>query len=527
MSVAIEKLCQVVRNCSSLVGRTLVVGGMVIPFCVRSLATENPDVAEKVRPNVVLILADDMGSGDVQALNQKSKIPTPNLNRLAGQGMTFKDAHSPSAVCTPTRYGLLTGRYCWRTRLKRGVLGGYDKPLLSSERVTIAEMLKRGGFQTAAVGKWHLGMELPMRKQTLESERDAPGWHGDPGVDFAGRITNGPNDHGFDHYFGVSASLDMAPYVYVRDDRFTQIPTLQQKAVAFPHFIRSGPRAEDFIVDQVLDRLTEEATDFIERAAGDKPFFLYLPLTGPHKPTQPHERFRGKTGLNEYGDFVHQVDWTVGRVLEALQVAGVAENTIVIFTSDNGSYMHRTAPDLAEDHVSNPNVQGYYTKNHEANGPWRGTKADVWEAGHRVPCFVRWPQQVRAASTCSATVCLTDFYATLAEIVGCPVESGQAEDSVSLVPLLKGQATSRGIPVVHHSAGGMFAIRDGKWKMVAGNGSGGRQQPKGKPFAKPFQLFDLESDPGENQDVASEHPGVVRSMTDKLNALRGVDSGEN
>ena len=476
------------------------------------------------RPNIVVILADDMGYGDVQALNPASKIPTPNLNELSASGLTMLDAHSPSAVCTPTRYGLLTRRYCWRSKLKRGVLGGYSKPLLEPGRSTIADMLKSRGYRTGAVGKWHLGMELPMHGE----DADVTKWSGDPGVNYSGRITDGPLQHGFDFYFGVSASLDMAPYVFIKNDGFTMVPTLEQKAVKFPHFVRQGPRSEDFVIDEVLDRLTQEAVGFIEReAAEERPYFLYMPLTGPHKPTQPHERFRGKTELREYGDFVHQVDWTVGQVLKAIDESGESENTLVVFTSDNGSYMYRYDEPGKEDHVENVNVQGFRPEHHRANGVLRGTKADVWEAGHRVPCLVRWPAEIERGQKSVTVACLTDLYATFASVVGAELDSKQAEDSVSLLESLSQDTSSgeaarraRGAGVINHSAGGMFAIRRGKWKLVAGNGSGGRQQPKGKPFAKPYQLFDLEADLAESQDVAEENPALVRELTEELEKVR-------
>lgn len=481
----------------------------------------NAKLAAWSPPNIVIILADDMGSGDVQALNGQSTIPTPHLNGLARDGMVFTDAHSPSAVCTPTRYGLLTGRYCWRTRLKRGVLGGYSEPLLEPGRSTIADMLSKAGYVTGAVGKWHLGMSLPLKSDAANTKT----WEGDPGIDFGGIITDSPIHHGFRYYFGVSASLDMAPYVFVRNDRFTMLPTIQQPAVKFPHFVRMGPRAEDFVIAEVLDKLTEEAAGFIEESAPrEQPYFLYLPLTGPHKPTQPHQRFQGKTKLNEYGDFVHQVDWTVGQVLEAIDRTGEADNTLVFFTSDNGSYMYRY-DDEREDHVDDVTVQGFRREHHTANGPYRGTKADVWEAGHRVPFFVRWPGHVKPGSQCTEPVCLTDIYATCAQVVGAEISNDQAEDSAPLTGLLEGGNEKRGAPVINHSANGMFAIRDGQWKLVAGNGSGGRQAPRGKPFEKPFQLFDLSADPGEQHDVASGHLEIVQKLTARLNEL--IEAGRS
>ena len=475
-------------------------------------------------PNIVLILADDMGYGDVRTLNPDSKIPTPNLDRLAGAGMTFTDGHSPSAVCTPTRYGLLTGRYCWRSPLKEGVLGGYSPPLIDADRPTIATLLSSQGYRTAGIGKWHLGMTMPMQPG---HEVEGKGFmHGDPGVDFAGVISDGPVQRGFDEYFGVSASLDMAPFVYVRNDRFAMQPALEQQAVKVPHFVRNGPRSEDFVIDEVLDRLVEEAVTFIsDAAAGSKPFFLYLPLTAPHKPTQPHERFRGRTELGEYGDFVAQVDWSVGQVLAALDDARASDDTLVFYSSDNGSYMYRYDDSRRKDHVDDAAIQGFRAEHHTANGPFRGTKADVWEAGHHVPLFVRWPGQIERGTTCAETVCLTDLFATCADVVGAELDNDAAEDSFSLLPMLLGKDAQRGAPVIHHSANGMFSIRDEKWKLVLGNGSGGRQQPRGEPFGKPYQLYDLSSDIGETRDVAAEQPDVVAAMTERFQRIH--DAGRS
>lgn len=499
------------------------ISSIVTLFCVSCILLSHTSTVAGAdsKPNIVVILADDMGYGDVQAFNPKSQIPTPNLNRLAEQGMTFVDAHSPSAVCTPTRYGLVTGRYCWRSRLKRGVLGGYSEPLLEAGRNTIADRLDEQGYATGAVGKWHLGMTLPMLPPSERTSKESKNWHGDPGVDFEGVISNGPTHHGFDFYFGVTASLDMPPYVYVKNDGFTMTPTLSQPAVRFPHFVRSGPRAEDFVIADVLDRLTQEATQFIStKAKAEEPYFLYMPLTGPHKPTQPHERFQGKTPLSEYGDFVHQVDWTIGEVLNAIDESGEADNTLVFFTSDNGSYMYRYDEAGKEDHTDDATIQGFRANNHTANGSLRGTKADVWEGGHRVPTFVRWPENVKAGSVSTATVCHTDIYATIAEVVGFELSDSEAEDSLSWLPILHGKSDSRGAPVINHSANGMFAIRDGGWKLVAGNGSGGRQAPKGKPFEEPFELYDLSEDGAESKNLAAENPEKVKELRALLEQLR-------
>jgi arylsulfatase A-like enzyme len=494
---------------------------MSVAVILVSTSIEGADRSEL--PNIVIVMADDMGYGDVHTLNPESGIPTPNLDAIAAGGMTFVDGHSPSAVCTPTRYALLTGRYCWRSKLKRGVLGGYSPPLLEKGRLTIADMLQAQGYRTAAVGKWHLGMELP---RLAGKDGGLTKWAGDPGIDFAGRIVNSPIHHGFDEYFGVSASLDMAPYVYIRDDRFTMLPTLQQRPVKFPHFIRSGPRAKDFVIADVLDRLTKEAVDFIDRSAkGTKPFFLYLPLTGPHKPTQPHERFRGKTKLNEYGDFVAQVDWTVGQITAALDRHKIAENTLFVFTSDNGSYMYRFDDPRKKDHVQDETIQGYRGEHHRANGPFRGTKADIYEAGHHVPLFVRWPGIVAAGSECRQPVCLTDLFATCAELTDAKLADNVAEDSFSLLPMLRGEDVQRGAAVIHHSINGTFAIRDGSWKLIASSGSGGREKPTGKPFDGTFQLYDLSNDAAETKNLAKELPEKATELAVELRRL--ISSGRS
>lgn len=464
-------------------------------------------VAAAAKPNLVFILADDMGFGDVQALNPASTIPTPHLNRLAAEGMAFTDAHTGSAVCTPTRYGLLTGRYCWRSRMKSGVLNGYSPPLIESERPTVASFLKAQGYATGIVGKWHLGL----------------GWQklADGKIDFTQPLTHGPNDLGFGFSHVIPASLDFPPYVFIHDGRVTAGGIEEQAAQGFPAFLRKGERGSDLVMEDCLDDLLQQATGFIheQAQAKDRPFFLYFPLTAPHKPVLPHPRFRGKSGLGPYGDFVMQVDWTVGEVLQAIEQAGVRDHTLVIYTSDNGSYMYRK--NATPDHVEDATVQAYRPEHHTANGPLRGTKADVWEAGHRVPFLVRWPGRVGAATRCAATICLTDFFATAAEIVAGEIPAGGAPDSFSFLPWLEGQRPAQPRPpVIHHSGSGMFAIRDGQWKLVLGNGSGGREAPKGKSFARPYPLFDLSVDLGEQHDMATRYPAVAAGLEQAAEALR-------
>lgn len=449
-------------------------------------------------PNIVFILADDMGYGDVHALNPKSRIPTPHLDRLAASGMTFTDAHTPSAVCTPTRYGLLTGRYCWRSRLKRGVLNGYSPPLIEPDRQTVAGFLKQAGYHTGIVGKWHLGLELPKSANGKE-------------LDFNKLVGNGPPQRGFDYSYIIPASLDFPPYVYIENGKSTNAETVIQKGIGFPGFLRKGPRSKDLVMENCLDDLLAQATGYIQRQSRtDQPFFLYFPLPAPHKPVLPHPRFHDKTKLGPYGDFIVQVDWTVGQVIEAIQQAGIRDNTLVIYSSDNGSFMYRQEPTGQADHVTDRTVQAYQSRHHTSNHVFRGTKADIWEAGHHVPFFASWPGQIAAGSHNGETICLTDFFATAAGVVKRSLPATVAQDSFNLEPLMRGKTwdTPRA-PVIHHSAAGMFAIRSGKWKLVLGNGSGGRETPRGKAFQKPYQLFDLSSDLSERHNVIDQFPEVA------------------
>ena len=490
-------------------------------------------------PNIVVILADDMGYGDVQAINRDSKIPTPHLNRLADQGVSFTDAHTPSAVCTPTRYGLLTGRYCWRSRLKSGVLNGYGTPLIEPDRPTIASFLKSHGYRTGIVGKWHLGLDfsrLPRPGKTSSAKQAAkPGQKkknkkkrrraASPLLDFTKPILDGPNRRGFDDSLVIPASLDFPPYVYVRNTRITSSTTIDQPAVKFPGFLRRGPRGKDLVMSDCLDHLKQQAIAFLEQRAREPktPFFLYFPLTAPHKPVLPHPRFRGKTQLGPYGDFIAQVDDTVGAVLQAIDRTGLASNTLVIYTSDNGSFMRRRDQPDARDHVDDPSIQAFRSDRHQSNRHLRGTKADIWEAGHRVPFLARWPGHIKPGSRNAATICLTDLFATFADSIGKELPKAAAPDSYSFLAQLIGKGTPhRRPPVIHHSAAGMFAIRDGRWKLVLGNGSGGRQAPRGRPFAKPYFLADLVADPSEKTNLADKHPDIaIRLEKAALRIRRG------
>lgn len=480
--------------------------GALAALIVQTLLMGAVQAESTDRPNIVFILADDMGYGDVQSLNPKSKIATPNLNRLASEGMMFTDAHSPSAVCTPTRYATLTGRYSWRSRLKRGVLNGYSAPLIERDRPTVASHLQSVGYETTVIGKWHLGLGF----QTDDQGQ----WDWSKTLDYS------PVDAGFKNSLVIPASLDFPPYVYIDGHEVTGHPDRTQPAQSFPAFLRKGELGSDFSIPDCLDQLTHRASAFVRSRAENKdPFFLYFPLTAPHKPVMPHERFAGSTQLGPYGDFVTQVDWTVGEILTAIDDTKIAEKTLVIFTSDNGSFMRRQSDPKEADHVSDKTVQAFYEGNHTANGPWRGTKADIWEGGHRVPFFARWKGTVAPGTSCATPICHVDLFATAAELSGSklPPADQAAPDSFSIVPLLRGNDQQfRRAPIVNHSANGTFAVRDGKWKLVFSAGSGGREKPSGSPFAAPWRLFDLDSDPEESNDLAESQAGVAARLSAEL-----------
>ncbi len=475
------------------------------------------------RPNIIVILADDMGYGDVQALNPHSKIPTPHLNQLAAGGMTFTDAHSPSAVCTPTRYSLITGRYCWRSRLKAGVLNGYGTPLIDPARPTIASFLKQHGYHTAIIGKWHLGLGF---------QKDETGnkW------DWEKPLNSSPLDNGFTKSLVIPASLDFPPYVYVAGNKVRAFPDRIQPKQGFPGYLREGELGADFSIIDCLDHLTENVAKHIEdRSKKTEPFFLYFPLTAPHKPVLPHPRYQGKSKLGPYGDFVMQVDDVVGNTIKAIDDAGIAENTMIIYTSDNGSFMYRTTDPADPDHLADETLQSYFEGNHTANGVRRGTKADIWEAGHRVPFFVKWPAAVEAGSLCDKTITHTDIFATAADLIGKNLSTAKidnpaigvaAPDSFSILPLLKGKEKGfKRASVINHSANGTFAIRDGDWKLVLGSGSGGREKPKGVRFEKPYSLFNLKEDPSEAKDRWSSEPDIASKM--EASAIKLIANGRS
>ena len=464
------------------------------------------------QPNIVVILADDFGVGDIQAHYPQNKIPTPNLDRLVRQGRSFTDAHTSSAVCSPTRYGLLTGRYNWRTRLQEWVIAAYEPPLIAPDRPTLPGFLRQHGYHTACIGKWHLGWEWPGSQQSRMTEKR----NGQAFLewDFTKPIKGGPTDRGFDYYFGVDLP-NLPPFTFIENDRVFTQPTEKfqpdrNEGVVLPTRFAGTPAAPNWRMQDILPELTRRAVRHIHnRAKQSQPFFLYFSLTAPHEPIVPSKEFRGKSGIAPIADFVMETDWSAGQVVKAIDDAGLGEQTVVIFTADNG-HSHYTG------------WEQLIAAGHKPSGPYRGHKGDIWEGGHRVPLVVRWPGHVEPGSQSRQMVCLTDLFATCAEIVGADPPATGAEDSLSFLPALLGKPQKEGRrTLVSHSNFGEFAYRDGPWKLVFRLSGQNLEQSRGKPTVA--ELYNLDTDIAEQTDVSKKYPDVVKRMTTDLRTL--VDRG--
>lgn len=445
-------------------------------------------------PNIVVILVDDMGYGDARCFNPKSKIATPNIDSLAREGMKFTDAHAPGPLCHMSRYGLMTGRYPFRADVSRWP----NHALIEKDQTTIASLLKKQGYATAMVGKWHLGFEENGYKNPL------------PG---------GPVDVGFDSFFGIRASTDIPPYFYVRDNKAVQPPTNTIEANNSKGwspiqgaFWRKGGIAPELELKDVLPRFTDEAVSVIEKHKKESPLMLYLAYPAPHTPWLPSEEFSGKSGAGMYGDFLMMVDANIGHVLAALEKAEMKENTLLIFTSDNGPVWYE------ED------VKRF---DHDASGGLRGMKADAWEGGHRMPFIARWPGKVKAGSTSDQLISFTDLLATFAAITGYERQAAEGPDSFDFSKVLlgtqpEGENVRRNWAM--QSGGKFMTVREGDWKLIEGLGSGGFSKPsrikpeKGGPTG---QLYNLKDDPGETKDLFSEKPEIVDRLRAVLVRLRG------
>jgi len=478
------------------------------------------------QPNIVFILADDLGYGDVGCYNPESKIPTPNLDRLATQGMRFTDAHSPCTVCTPTRFSLMTGAMGFRVPNGGRVFSGAGGPsLIATERITLPELLQADGYATACFGKWHIGLTFrdeagnPIHHDSLESVKR---------IDYSRRIEGGPLDHGFDRFFGTACcpTTDWL-YAYIDGDRIPLPPTVQlDKSVLPKHPYandnRAGWVASDFDLEEVDLKFLEKSQAFLRdhtKTNPNQPFFLFHSTQAVHLPSFPADAFKGKTESGPHGDFIFELDYVVGELMKTLDDLRIADNTIVMFSSDNGPEVP-TIYHMRQDH------------DHDGARPWRGVKRDNWEGGHRVPMIVRWPGHVPEHTTSDELTSLTDVYATVAELLSVSIPNKNAEDSFSMLPVLRGEAVDAPIRpyLLQQGFAGKkwLAIRQGKWKYLAHQGSGGNnyathkmlqpyQLPNTAPDA-PGQLFDLENDPGETTNLSNERPEIVKELQSLLNA---------
>lgn len=470
------------------------------------------DTVKSKKPNIIVILADDLGVGDLSSLNSASKIQTPSLDIIANEGIHFTDAHSNSAVCTPTRYGLLTGRYAYRTRLKKGVTWGYSPALIEQGRTTVASFLQQQGYHTGIVGKWHLGLDWQAKdpsKPIVEisnSDKFPKGL--DTNVDFSKAVQGGPNDLGFDYSYIIPASLDMSPYGYLENQKMIELPTVYtygktQKKDGRGIFWRAGEVQPSFDFHQVMPTFTAKAVDYIKARKGkDEPFFLYFPMSAPHTPWLPTDAVTGKSQAGRYGDFVLDVDRSVAAILNVLDDMELAKDTLIIFTSDNGSNWRE----------SDKASTGHY-----ANANYKGQKADIYEGGHRVPFIARWPGNIKQGSRSDQVLITTDLLATVAGLLGEALPEGAGEDSYNMWPAFINPELAESIHdySIHHSLDGVFAIRQGKWKYTPHLGSGGFTSPQTMTPAAGQAigtLYDLENDPEETTNLYSDNPDVVKAL---------------
>jgi arylsulfatase A-like enzyme len=467
----------------------------------------SPTGAAESKPNILYILSDDLGYGDLGCYNKDSKIPTPHLDKLASEGTRFTDAHAPTSVCTPTRYAILTGRYSWRTRLQRNVLGPWDRPLIAPDRLTVGKLLQQHGYTTACIGKWHLGQNYATTdgKPVVGGVNNALS-----NADFTKPVADGPITRGFDHYFGTIVP-NYPPYCFIENDCTLGIPSERASGGLFNI---PGPMVPGWKLVNILPELTRHAVKWVEDTAKTKrPFFLYFTLTSPHYPVVPAPEFIGKSKAGEYGDFVYQTDWTIGQVLDALKRSGVADSTLVIFTSDNG-------PEVTGE--VNPGVYDRVQQfAHRSAGELRGAKRDVWEGGHRVPFIARWPGKIKAGAVSDETMCHVDFMATTAAILGEKLPDNAAEDSVNVLPVLLGEKLSAPIreATVHHSAQGKFALRKGDWVLIdapSGDDNGVHGEPQWlkdeRSYTRhdqPGELFNVSEDLAERHNYFAEKPQLV------------------
>jgi len=473
------------------------------------------------RPNIIVVFADDLGYGDVRCYDpQHAKVPTPSIDRLAQEGLRFTDAHTSASLCSPSRYGLLTGRFSWRTPMRTHVVRIYGSPLIAPDRLTLPKLLQQQGYQTACFGKWHLGWDWPLFQKDgsivhASMDEFLQDRSGEP--IFEQPIGQGPTTRGFDSYFGVDVP-NFPPYTFIENDRMVVAPTARKTVSDRVHWGPPGPMAPGWQFDRILPAIVEKTEEYLaERGRDRKPFFVYMPLTSPHEPIAPSKPFQGKSGISDVADFIMETDAALGRVMDALAEHGLADNTLVVFSSDNG-------------HGGNTGLAPFCEAGHRVAGPYRGYKCNISEGGHRVPLVVRWPGVVRPGTCCDQLVCLSDLMATCAELLGVTLPDSEAEDSVSILPLLQGEDRPVRQDLVHQCHSELLAIRKGPWKLALCAGDGAEINwcnEKGVPHdlgekeahergLPPVQLYNLVEDPGETKNLQAEHPEIVRQLHELL-----------
>ena len=490
---------------------------LIITLLILNYSCKNNQKSDK--PNIIYILADDLGYGDLSIYNKNSKIFTPNIDSIGNEGMVFYDMHSTSSVCTPTRYSILTGEYAWRTRLKYGVLWSYGEPLINEDKNTVASMLKKYGYTTSVIGKWHLGLGWVTKNDISEINSDIR----DSGlirdinedlIDFSKNPTFGPPQNGFDYSFILPSSLDIPPYLYLENNKFLN-PVNKYTDGNKPNidasgaFWRPGPMAEDFDINQVLPIFFDKSKKYIEKTQKeDKPFFLYLPLPGPHTPWLPDSSFKDSSEAGEYGDFVKMIDFYVGNLLDHLKSLNLEKNTMVIFTSDNGPYWW---------------PESILKFNHKAALDLKGMKGDIYDGGHRIPFMVKYPDVVKEKSTNSDVNSLASLMSTLGEMLG-EDHNNIGIDSYSFYEaLINVNHKSELNPIIHHSSKGFFSLRKGKWKLIENLGSGGFSKPvyiEAEKEENIYSLFNMEDDISETNNLANKYPEIVKDLIFEMNSIK-------
>lgn len=478
-------------------------------------------------PNILFILVDDLGYGDVACYNPESRIPTPNIDQMAAEGVMFTDAHSPSTVCTPTRYSILTGRMAFRTGMRSVFTGAGGPCLIGEGRLTLPEMLRKQGYFTANVGKWHIGMTFYDDAGGVIKDW---GIEGVKQIDYSRAIPDSPVNRGFDTFFGtVSCPTTDFLYAYVENDRIPVPPTkLLDKSKlpnhAYSNDCRLGMVADNFDLEEVDLVFLEKSKSILDdhvKNNPDKPFFLYHSMQAVHLPSFPASQFKGKTNSGPHGDFIFEMDYIVGELLKKLADLGVADNTIVMLASDNGPEVP-TVIDMRK------------TYGHDGARPWRGVKRDQWEGGHRTPFIVKWPGKVKPNSVSDQLLSLTDVMATFAEIIGAEIPHDAAEDSYNMLPALLGKAGKEPVRqyMLQQTWTLEMSIRNGNWKYLDHKGSGGNNYERDGEWGMkqytiedtdpdaPGQLYNLDTDPGEITNLYSKHPEIVKELKTKLEEFK-------